>query len=143
MWRAVRRFLGRAEYDTAFVGVRGEAAAARHLKRRGLRVLDRNVRLRAGELDIVCEQDDESMLILVEVKARSVRPGYDQPFAPPEEAVDQDKKEKLIELMLELRRRHRNLDRPTRIDVVGVDVFEPGTWRERVRIRHYEGAVKV
>lgn len=143
MWRAVRRFLGGSDYDTAYVGRRGEAAAARYVKRRGLRVLDRNVRLTRGEIDLVCEPDDESLLILIEVKARAVRAGFDAPFIPPEEAVDQRKKEKLAELWLELKRRHRHLDRPVRVDVIGVDVFDPGTWSERVRLRYFEGAVNV
>ncbi|MGH7243951.1 MAG: YraN family protein [Phycisphaerales bacterium] len=142
-WRALRRFLGRSDYDTAFIGRRGEAAAARYVKRRGLRVLDRNVRLSRGEIDLVCEPDDASMLILVEVKARAVKAGWDAPFAPPEEAVDQEKREKLVELALELKKRHRRLDRPVRIDVAGVDLFEPGTWRERARLRYFEGAVKM
>ncbi|MBX3381578.1 MAG: YraN family protein [Phycisphaeraceae bacterium] len=142
-WRAITRFLGRVDYDSAFVGRRGEAATARYVRRRGLRVLDRNVRLSRGEIDLVCEPDDESMLILVEVKARAVKDGWDAPYLPPEEAVDREKRERLVELALELRRRHRRLNRPVRIDVAGVDLFEPGTWRERVRLRYFEGEVKM
>jgi len=143
VWRALARFCGKPDHDTAFVGRRGEAAAARYVKRRGLRVLDRNVRLSRGEIDLVCEPDDESMLILVEVKARAVKAGWDAPFLPAEEAVDREKRERLVELALELKRRHRRLDRPVRIDVVGVDLFEPGTWKERVRLRYFEGEVKM
>lgn len=141
--RVIRRFLGKPDFDSAFVGRRGEAAAARYVRRIGLRVLDRNVRLAGGEIDLVCEPDDESMVILVEVKARAVRGGYDQPFLPPEEAVDQEKREKLVELAQELKRRHPHLQRSTRIDVIGVDLFEPGTWRERVRLRYFAGAVSL
>lgn len=143
MRRWLQRFLGKEEPDTAFIGRRGEAAAARFLKRRGLRVLDRNVRLSRGEIDLVCEPDDASMVILVEVKARAVKKGTDAPYLPPESAVDERKREKLVELMLELKRRHRRLDRPTRIDVVGVEIFDAGTWKERTRLRHYEGAVRL
>lgn len=137
------RFLGRADHDTAFVGRRGEAAATRYVKRRGLRVLDRNVRLSRGEIDIVCEPDDESLLILVEVKARAVKDDWDAPFMPAEEAVDREKRERLVELALELKRRHPRLSRPVRIDVVGVDLFDPGTWKERARVRYFEGVEKV
>ncbi|MBX3388984.1 MAG: YraN family protein [Phycisphaeraceae bacterium] len=141
--RAIGRFLGRSDYDSAFVGRRGEAAAARYAKRRGLRVLDRNVRLSKGEIDLVCEPDDESLLILIEVKARAVKSGWEAPFLPAEEAVDQEKRERLVELALELKRRHRRLDRPVRIDVAGVDLFDPGTWRERVRLRYFENVVRM
>jgi len=140
---ALSRLFRKPENGTAFIGRRGEDAAARYLKRRGLRILDRNVRLSRGEIDLVCEPDDGSMLILVEVKAREVKRGFDAPFAPAEEAVDREKRERLVELALELKRRHRRLDRPVRIDVVGVDLFDPGTWRERVKLRYFEGEVKI
>lgn len=140
---ALSRLFRKPENGTAFIGRRGEDAAARYLKRRGLRILDRNVRLSRGEIDLVCEPDDGSMLILVEVKAREVKRGFDAPFAPAEEAVDREKRERLVELALELKRRHRRLDRPVRIDVVGVDLFAPGTWRERVKLRYFEGEVKI
>lgn len=83
------------------------------------------------------------MVILVEVKARAVKAGTDAPYLPPESAVDEKKREKLVELMLELKRRHWRLDRPTRIDVVGVEIFDAGTWKERTRLRYLEGEVKM
>lgn len=141
-WNRIRIFFGRAGADTAFVGRRGESAAARHLRRQGYRILDRNVVLPSGELDLVCETDDERLLVLVEVKARTA--DHAHPAAPPPEAaVDEDKKDKLTTLALELHRKHPHLRRPTRIDVIGVDVFAPGTWRERTRLRHYQSAVQL
>lgn len=141
-WNRIRIFLGRADTDTAFVGRRGESAAARYLRRQGYRILDRNVVLPSGEIDLVCETDDERLLVLVEVKARTA--DHAHPAAPaPESAVDEDKKDKLTTLALELSRKHPHLRRPTRIDVIGVDVFAPGTWRERTRLRHYQSAVQL
>lgn len=137
--------LGLSAPDTAFVGRRGEAAAARYLRRRGYRVLDRNVILPSGELDLVCETDDERVLVLVEVKSRSADASH--PSAPPPEAaVDEAKKDKLTTLALELLRKHPHLRQPprtVRIDVIGIDVFHPGAWRERTRLRHYESAVQL
>lgn len=51
------------------LGAKGEDAALNHLRRKGLRVLHRNLRLgRIGELDIVmCEGD---LLVIVEVKSK-------------------------------------------------------------------------
>ena len=141
----LRVLLGLSAPDTALVGRRGESAAARYLRRRGYRVLDRNVVLPSGEIDLVCESDDERVLILVEVKSRSADTAHrDAP--PPEAAVDEEKKDKLATLALELLRRHPHLRQPARsvrIDVVGVDVFYPGAWRERTRLRHYEAAVQL
>src|ERR1700742_5248944 len=50
---------------------RGEAAellAAKYLQVRGLKILGRNLRCRAGELDLVCL--DEDVLAIVEVRQR-------------------------------------------------------------------------
>lgn len=143
--RRLRVFLGLSTPDTALVGRRGEAAAARHLRRSGYRVLDRNVILPSGELDLVCETDDERLLVLVEVKSRSADAAH-QSAPPPESAVDEDKKDKLATLALELLRKHPHLrlpPRPVRIDVIGIDVFHPGSWRERTRLRHYQASVQL
>ena len=47
----------------------GEQAAARCLERAGLRVMDRNVRLNSGEIDLVALDGEE--LVFVEVKLRA------------------------------------------------------------------------
>jgi putative endonuclease len=51
------------------LGAKGEAAALAYLRRRGLRLLHRNLRLgRLGELDLVmCDRD---LLVIVEVKSK-------------------------------------------------------------------------
>lgn len=50
-------------------GREGERRAEAYLRARGYRVVDRNVRLPGGELDLVCV--DGTTLVFVEVKARS------------------------------------------------------------------------
>jgi putative endonuclease len=67
-------------------GRRGEARAARYLKRRGYRIVDRNVRAGRGELDIISLKND--ILVFVEVKAHQSR---DQGLL----AVNDDKCERL------------------------------------------------
>lgn len=49
------------------LGTRGERAAARALRQRGLRILARNLVTPAGELDLLAQDGDA--LVLVEVKA--------------------------------------------------------------------------
>jgi len=49
-------------------GARAEAAAARYLKRRGYRILERNLRTRLGEIDIVAT--DGNWLVVVEVPGK-------------------------------------------------------------------------
>lgn len=50
-------------------GQKAEDMAARYLKKRGYRILDRNYRTRSGEIDIVAR--DGETLVFVEVKART------------------------------------------------------------------------
>lgn len=54
--------------NTCEKGRAGEEAAAVFLERHGYRVLQRNVRLPGGEIDVVCF--DGSTLVFVEVKSR-------------------------------------------------------------------------
>ena len=49
-------------------GSRAEALAASHLSRHGLVVLERNFRVRGGEIDLICR--DGSTLVFVEVRLR-------------------------------------------------------------------------
>ena len=50
-------------------GAAGEAAAADYLMRRGLTVVERNFRVRGGEIDLICRE--RGTLVFVEVRARS------------------------------------------------------------------------
>jgi putative endonuclease len=49
-------------------GAAAEALAARHLARHGLQVVERNFRVRGGEIDLVCR--DGTALVFVEVRLR-------------------------------------------------------------------------
>ena len=69
-------------------GVRGEEEAARFLTRSGFAILDRNVRTRAGEIDLVAK--DGETLAFVEVKTRS-----SSVCGRPSEAVDRRKQARL------------------------------------------------
>jgi putative endonuclease len=55
--------------STIELGRRGEDLACRHLEAHGLRLLERNYRCRAGEIDLVML--DGSTLVVVEVRSRS------------------------------------------------------------------------
>ena len=70
-------------------GKKGEDLACRYLKEQGYSILDRNVRYKMGEIDIVAQIDDT--ICFVEVKART-RVDYGMP----RDAVDARKQWKLI-----------------------------------------------
>jgi putative endonuclease len=54
--------------STQAAGAAAEALAEAFLLRRGLRVLERNWRVRGGEIDLICE--DQGSLVFVEVRLR-------------------------------------------------------------------------
>jgi putative endonuclease len=96
------------------LGIAGENVARKALEDRGYKVVDRNVRLRSGELDMVAFDGDE--LVVVEVRTRSVGK-----MAPPETTVGPRKLRKLVRTgrwyVL-----NKGWEGPWRIDVVAVTV---------------------
>jgi len=68
------RKLGRRRADAAppgraQTGREGERLAARHLERRGYRIIERNYRIPRGEIDLVAFLD--GLLVFVEVRSRN------------------------------------------------------------------------
>ncbi|MBF0135061.1 MAG: YraN family protein [Magnetococcus sp. DMHC-1] len=74
--------------DRKAFGRFAEDLAAGHLSRTGYRILERNVRFRRGELDIVALQGDT--LVFCEVKARRT-----DTYGSPAEAIDFRKQRRL------------------------------------------------
>jgi len=101
------------------LGARAEVAAARYLKRQGYRILERNLRTRLGEIDIVATDDD--WLVVVEVRSRH----EDSPVRP-RETLTRQKRSKLRALTEQLRKRHRLVDKPVRVDLVEVTISQRG-----------------
>ena len=116
----------RALWDR-LLGDRGERAAGRYLRRRGLRLITRNYRTSQGEIDLIAR--DGPTLVFVEVKAR--RRGA------PAEAVTPEKQRRLTLAALHFLKRHRLLDCPCRFDVVAV-VWPEG--RRHPEIEHLPAA---
>lgn len=94
------------------IGALGETAADEHLRRRGYRILCRNYRCAAGEIDIIAEHRDK--LVFVEVKTRSPRA-----HLPPAEAVDEDKRDRVRKAAKYYLSSYRDPS-PRRFDIVSV-----------------------
>jgi putative endonuclease len=107
----------------------GEQAACVALEAKGYRVLNRNYRVRGGELDIVCER--EGTLVFCEVKTRT-----SAVFGIGEEAVTVAKQRRLRTLALEYMQREGRRARAIRFDVIAIDVAD-GLVSE---LRHLENA---
>jgi putative endonuclease len=92
------------------LGDRGERAAARFLRRRGLRVLARGYRTRHGEIDLIARDGDT--LVFIEVKSR--RRGV------PAEAVTEEKQRRITLAALHFLRKHGLLEVRCRFDIVAI-----------------------
>ncbi len=95
------------------LGKRGEDIAATFLQDLGYRIIERNYRVRLGEIDIVA--DDHGTLVFVEVKSRSGKE-----FGAPAEAVTPAKQRQLSRVALEYMANLAVSDVPARFDVVGI-----------------------
>lgn len=114
-------FRRRAPAERAELGRWGEAVAARELKRRKYRILDRNVRLGRGELDIVATHRDAT--VFVEVKTRR-----DEAFGGARAALTHAKARQLTRLAQTYLRRHPDRAGAYRIDMVAIDVDPTGAY---------------
>mgnify|MGYP003663017713 CR=1 FL=1 len=115
------------------VGKRGEQAAARWLRRKGLVVVAESESDRAGEIDLIAVDRKRKTIIFVEVKTHSTtKPGH------PAERVDQAKQGRVTRAALRYLKRKRLLGMPCRFDVIAV--WWPGETPEPEKIEHYEAA---
>ena len=114
-------------------GVRGEEEAARFLSRCGYAILDKNVRTRAGEIDLVAKEG--KTLVFVEVKTRKALDGD-----PPQAAVTTRKQNQLGKLAHGYLKLKRMREQPCRFDVVSVIVNDEGSVK---LIRHIPNAFSV
>lgn len=114
----------------AALGRLGEDLAAAHLRECGLRILDRNWRCGAGELDIVAMDGDA--VVVCEVKTRST-----DAFGPAVAAVGPDKARRLRRLAALWLRERGVPGAPVRFDVIGVLVSQ----RKQPVIDHRRGVI--
>ena len=113
------------------LGRLGERLAGDALEERGYRIVARNFRCRAGEIDLVAEEGED--LVFVEVKTRrGVTHGL------PEEAVNERKARKIREIACHYLDLHNLPECSWRIDVVAVQFSPMGRLTE---IRVYQHAV--
>lgn len=105
------------------LGARGESIAANYLEALGIRVLERNYRSKAGEIDIVAL--DGETLVFVEVKTR--RQGGR--FGAAAEQVTRVKRQRIAEAALAYIIHHGLEGARCRFDVVAIDVPRQGAPR--------------
>jgi putative endonuclease len=98
------------------LGLAGEKAAAKFLRKNGYKVLYRNFRgPKGGEVDLVCRDKKAATLVFIEVKTRS-RTDYGAPGT----AVDRDKQSLIARGAMTWLRLLDREDVPFRFDIVEV-----------------------
>ena len=96
------------------LGSHGENLAAEFLKRRGYRILQRNFRLKFGEIDIVAQEGDT--ICFVEVRTKTT-----EEMGTPFESITSFKQRKLSKLALAyLKNQYKSVEVRARFDVVAV-----------------------
>lgn len=122
-------YTGSVADERRSIGQAAEDAAAVWLARAGFAVLERNVRFREGEIDLVCRDGDA--IVFVEVKCR--RPHWGE---GPGDAVSWDKRRRLVGLAQHYLKARRLTSARCRFDVVAVTVGRDGA----LAIRHLPAA---
>ena len=110
-------------------GKRGEQFAVEFLTSNGFQIIDRNFRIRGGEIDIIAIDptndsglnNEEKTLVFIEVKTRS-----SSDFGEPLEAIGYYKMRALIKATQFYKMKHPRLPDLMRIDAVSVIINEEG-----------------
>ena len=117
--------------DRSFRDNKAEAyAAARYLKRQGMKIIHRGYKSRLGEIDIIAV--DNRTVVFVEVKTRK-----SDDTGHPTEAIDEFKRRRMTQSALAFLKSKGLLQHSARFDVVAV------TWPTNSRnptIEHYRNA---
>ena len=111
------------------LGPWGESVAARHLRREGYKILDRNVRLGRNEIDIIAR--DQDTIVFVEVRTRATLDD-----APPEDSITEVKMRHLRRAARHYISRHGGDGTYYRFDAVSVVRSKSG----RPELRHFRDA---
>ncbi len=104
------------------LGATGERIAANHLEQRGMRIIERNVRRREGEVDLIALEPSTETLVFVEVKLRTSRQ-----TGIAVEALSARKQQRLGQLAEIYAAEHPELPANLRIDLVAIDLGPDGS----------------
>lgn len=101
------------------LGTFGETYATHQLQRNGYEILERNVRFRDGEIDIIAREAGE--LVFVEVKTRRA-----YSMMAPEESIDNERMSHLETAIIQYLEARGLQNAPYRIEVIAIEVDRAG-----------------
>lgn len=110
------------------LGRLGEDLAAEYMVEKGWYIRERDWRFRGTDIDLICIDEDDTILVFVEVKTRS-----SDEYGRPEEAVDASKRRNIMNAATAYMTMHRKENRYMRFDIISVTGPD-------YRIRHIEDA---
>ena len=116
--------------DARTLGSFGEEQAARYLRRKGYRIVERNFRCRQGEIDLIARKG--KYLVFVEVKLRK-----DERFGAAREFVTPAKQSRILAAARLYLAEHEEELQP-RFDVI--EIYAPNGEKGPIRIEHLEDA---
>ena len=103
------------------IGAFGEATIAKYLETLGYDIIERNWRIKEGEIDLIA-CDSRALLHFIEVKTRS-----SLAFGDPLEAINRDKARRMQRLALAWLATHHHLGSDFSIDVAAVLLAADGS----------------
>ena len=115
------------------LGAKGENIAARFLKRKGYRIVQRNYTCKLGEIDIIAQHD--STLIFVEVRSKQT-----EKFGPPQYSVNSAKQRQISRAALYYIKENKITGQTCRFDVVAV-TFLPDS--RKPEVEHIQNAFEL
>ena len=101
------------------LGRAGERLIADYLTKKGYSVIDRNWRIKSGEIDLIASTP-EGVIVFIEVKTRS-----SESFGHPLEAINSEKQSRLMRLALAWLLANKKWNNPYRIDCAAVIMDTP------------------
>ena len=121
------------------IGNLGERAAAKHLKKNGYKIRERNYVALGNEIDIIAE--DKHVLAFIEVKTRTR--GKESPKEPrPASSVNRKKQQSIISVARYYHGANKHLfgGKPIRFDIVEVWINDNNGRKSVAEIKHLIGA---
>lgn len=97
------------------LGFLGEAIAAQYMEQNGWYIRDRDWTYNGTDIDLICIDEDDTILVFVEVKTRST-----DDYGRPEEAVDAVKRSNIIHAANAYLAMSRKENRNVRFDIISI-----------------------
>ena len=99
--------------DKISLGKKGEEIALAYLKSKKYKIIEKNLRNRFGEIDIIA--NDHGTLVFIEVKTRT-----SEAFGSPIQGINERKQERLRQLAMRYLAEKSLVEQEVRFDVLGI-----------------------